>query len=40
MMVVKLPNSISFKNRILKLIKEPGKVTYKQIKTDTKKWTQ
>ena len=28
-MVVKLPNSISFQNRILKLIKEPEKVTYK-----------
>ena len=37
MMVVKLPNSISFKNRILNLIKEPRKVTYKHIKTDTKK---
>ena len=28
-MVVKLPNSISFQNRILKLMKEPEKVSYK-----------
>ena len=36
-MVVKLPNSISFENRILKLMKEPEKVTYRYINTDTKK---
>ena len=36
-MVVKLPNSISFENRILKLMNEPEKVTYRYINTDTKK---
>ena len=36
-MVVKLPNTISFENRILKLMKEPEKVTYRYINTDTKK---
>ena len=36
-MVVKLLNSISFENRILKLMKEPEKVTYRYINTDTKK---
>ena len=35
-MVVKLLNSISFENRILKLMKEPEKVTYRYINTDTK----
>ena len=35
-MVVKLPNSISFENRILKLINEPEKVTYRYINTETK----
>ena len=35
-MVVKLPNSISFENRILKLINEPNKVTYRYIITETK----
>ena len=37
-MVVKLPNSISFENRILKLTNEPEKVTYRHIKTETKKF--
>ena len=37
MMVVKLPNSISFENRNLKLINKPEKVTYRYINTDTKK---
>ena len=36
-MVVKLPNSISFENSILKLMNEPEKVTYKYINTETKK---
>ena len=36
-MVVKLPNSISFENRILKLMNEPEKVTYRYINTETKK---
>ena len=36
-MVVKLPNSISFEKRILKLMKEPEKVTYRFINRDTKK---
>ena len=35
-MVVKLPNSISFENRILKLMNEP-EVTYRYINTETKK---
>ena len=38
MMVVTLPNSISFENRILKLINEPEKVTHRYINTDTKKF--
>ena len=38
-MVVKLLNSISFENRILKLMKEPEKVTYRYINTDTKRST-
>ena len=36
-MVVKLPISISFKNRILKLINEPKKVLYRYINTGMKK---
>ena len=36
-MVVKLINSISFENRILKLMNEPEKVTYRYINTGTKK---
>ena len=36
-MVVKLPNSISFENRILKLMNEPEKVTYRYRNTETKK---
>ena len=36
-MVVKLPNSINFENRILKLTNEPDKVTYRYINTGTKK---
>ena len=36
-MVVKLPNSISFENRILKLMNELEKVTYRYISTETKK---
>ena len=36
-MVVKLPNSINFENKILKLMKEPEKVTYKYLNTNTKK---
>ena len=36
-MVVKLPNSISFENGILKLMNEPEKVTYRYINTETKK---
>ena len=36
-MVVKLADSISFENRILKLMNEPEKVTYRYINTDTKK---
>ena len=35
--VAKLPNGINFENRILKLMKEPEKVTYRYITTDTKK---
>ena len=35
-MMVKLPNSISFENRILKLMNEPEKVTYRYINTETK----
>ena len=35
--VVKILNSISFKNRILRLIKEPEKTTYRYINTNTKK---
>ena len=35
--VVKLPNGINFENRILKLMKEPEKITYRYITTDTKK---
>ena len=35
--MVKLPNSISFENKILKLMNEQEKVTYKYINTDTKK---
>ena len=38
-MVVKLPN-ISFENLILKLMREPDKVTYRYINTDTKKLTR
>ena len=34
--MVKLPNNISFENRILKLMNEPGKVTYRYINTETK----
>ena len=37
MMVVKLPNSTSFENRILKLMNELEKVTYRYISTETKK---
>ena len=37
MMAVKLLNSISFENKTLKLIKEPEKVTYKYLNTNTKK---
>ena len=36
-MVVKLPNSISFENRTLKLMNEPEIVTYRYINTETKK---
>ena len=36
-MVVKLPNSTSFENRILKLMNELEKVTYRYISTETKK---
>ena len=36
-MVVKLPNSISFENRILKLMNEAEKITYRYINTETKK---
>ena len=36
-MVVKLSDSISFENRILKLMNGPEKVTYRYINTDTKK---
>ena len=36
-MVVKLPNSMSSENRILKLINESEKVTYRYINTETKK---
>ena len=36
-MVVKLPNSISFENRILKLMNEPEKVTYRYINAETKR---
>ena len=36
-MVVKLPNNISFENRILKLMNEPENVTYRYINTETKK---
>ena len=39
-MVVKLPNSLSFENRILKLMNEPEKVTCRYINTETKEWTQ
>ena len=39
-MVVKLPNSISLENRMLKLNNEPEKVTYRYINTETKKLTQ
>ena len=39
-MLVKLPNSISFESRILKLMNEPEKVTYRHINTDTKKSTR
>ena len=35
--VVKILSSISFENRILRLIKEPEKTTYRYINTDTKK---
>ena len=35
--MVTLANNISFENRILKLINEPDKVTYRYINTDTKK---
>ena len=36
-MVVKLLNSISFENKILKLMNEPEKVTYRYINADAKK---
>ena len=36
-MVVKLLNSISFENRILKLMNEPEKVTHRYKNTETKK---
>ena len=36
-MVAKLPDTISFENRILKLMNEPEKVTYRYINTETKK---
>ena len=36
-MVAKLPDTISFENRILKLMNEPEKVTYRYINTKTKK---
>ena len=36
-MLVKLPNSISFENKILKLMNEPEKVTCRYINTETKK---
>ena len=39
-MVVKLPNSISFENRILKLMNEPEKVTYRYKNTETKNPTR
>ena len=35
-MVVKLPNSISFENRILKLMSELEKVIYRYINTEKK----
>ena len=35
-MVAKLPNSISFENRILKLTNEPEKGTYRYTNTETK----
>ena len=35
--MVKLPNNKSFENRILKLMNESEKVTYRYINTDTKK---
>ena len=35
-MVIKFPSSICFENRILKLINEPDKVTYRYINTHTK----
>ena len=35
--VVKLPNSISSENKLLKLINEPEKVTYGYSNTETKK---
>ena len=34
---MKLPNSVSFENRILRLIKELEKTTYRYINTDTKR---
>ena len=39
-MVVKLPNSISFENRTLKLMNEPEILTYRYKNTETKKLTQ
>ena len=36
-MAVELPNKISFENRNLKLMNEPENVTYRYIKTETKK---
>ena len=39
-MLVKLPNSISFESRILKLMNEPEKVICRHINTDTKKSTR
>ena len=39
-MGVKLPNNRSFQKRILKLMKEPEKITHRYINTDTKKVAQ
>ena len=39
-MGVKLPNNRSFQKRMLKLMKEPEKITHRYINTDTKKVAQ